>query len=91
MTSAPPRLQVVHTTLAHLLLAPPTLERKLARAEREHREHGDRNGGAERHGEGRCYSCPEQPLRHRKHEHENGSGAGPDAHREHYRHDFSPR
>ena len=65
-------------------------ERQLARAERKRREHGDGDGGAERHGEGGADPGPEDPLRYRKDEHEDRPGAGPDADREHHGHDFSP-
>src|SRR4029077_18829126 len=70
---------------------PAELERKLARAQRERRQHGDGDGGAERHGEGRCHSRTEQSLRYREDEHEDRSGAGPDADREHHRRDLPPR
>ena len=87
---APPMVQVVHTAFAQAAARPAKLKRKLARAERKRRQHRDGNGGAERHGEGRGNSCPEQTLRYGEDEHKDGSCAGPDADREHHRHHLSP-
>src|SRR6185295_7505544 len=50
-------------------------------ADRDRGDDRDRDGGAKPHDEGRDHAGPEQPLRQREHQHQDGAGAWPDADR----------